>query len=437
MSRVLVIGGGLAGAEAAWQLAKAGIRSTVAEMKPLRFSPAHKSPTLAELVCSNSLKSANRDTASGMLKAEMALMGSVCLECAKQSAVPAGGALAVDRSEFSLLVTEKLDNEPLIAVERREVTAIPGQGTVIVAAGPLASDALAGSIASLCGGLLSFFDAAAPIVTAASVDMSRAFPGSRYGKGGAEDYINCPMDAAEYERFYEALSDAEAAPSHSFDKRKGVYEACMPIEALASRGRDTMRFGPLRPVGLKDPATGKRPWAALQLRRENAAGTLYGLVGFQTGLKFGEQKRVFSLIPALRNADFVRYGVMHRNTFINAPALLNADFGFKTREGLYFAGQMTGVEGYMESAASGMLAGANAARRLKGLAPLAFPPETMLGALAAHISEPTADYQPMGANFGILPPLADRIRDKKARYEALADRGIRKAEEALRDADYR
>lgn len=425
MSRAFIIGGGLAGVEAAWQLAKAGIEVTLAEMKPVKFSPAHSSPLLAELVCSNSLKAERISSAAGMLKAEMELLGSLCVECAKQCSVPAGGALAVDRDDFSALITEKIEKEPRITLERREVTKIPEEGTVIVAAGPLASETLSENIRSLCGGALSFFDAAAPIVTADSIDMNFAFTQSRYDRGGEDDYINCPLNKEEYEAFYRELVGAQSAELHEFDKKKDVYEGCMPIEVMASRGLDTIRFGPLRPVGLIDPATGHRPWAVLQLRRENASGSLFNLVGFQTNLKFSEQKRVFSMIPALKNAEFVRYGVMHRNTFINSPKLLNRDFSFRQRPDLFFAGQITGVEGYMESAASGIMAGINAANRIKGTAPLIFPLETMIGALSAYISdEQIKDFQPMGANFGILPPLQEKIRDKKGRYEALAKRGL-------------
>jgi methylenetetrahydrofolate--tRNA-(uracil-5-)-methyltransferase len=434
MSRVLVIGGGLAGVEAAFQLAKAGIPVLLAEMKPHRFSPAHSSPMLAELVCSNSLKAARISSASGMLKAEMELLGSVCVETAKECSVPAGGALAVDRDAFSRTITEKAEREPLICLERREITQIPGEGTVIVAAGPLASDALAEKIRLLCGGNLSFFDAAAPIVTAESIDMNCAFTQSRYDRGGEDDYINCPMNKDEYEAFYRELTGAQSAELHEFDKKKDFYEGCMPIEVMAARGLDTIRFGPLRPVGLRDPKTGHRPWAVLQLRREDADGRLLNLVGFQTNLKFGEQKRVFGMIPALKNADFVRYGVMHRNTFIDSPRLLNADFAFRERPELFFAGQITGVEGYMESAAAGILAGLNAARFIKGVAPLILPKESMLGALADYISSPCVkDFQPMGANFGVIPPLEEHIRDKKQRYEALALRGIEAVRHQISD----
>lgn len=424
MNKATVIGAGLAGVEAAWQLAKAGIETELWEMKPLKFSPAHKMQGYAELVCSNSLKAMRLDSAAGMLKEEMRRFGSVCMMAAEKCAVAAGGALAVDRDEFSEIITKLIDENPLITVKHGEVEKIPG-GVVVVAAGPLVSDSLAADIDTLCGGRLSFFDAAAPIITAESLDYDCLFTQSRYDRGGEDDYINCPMNKEEYEAFYEAITTAERAGVHAFDERHDVYEGCMPIEAMASRGADTMRYGPLRPVGLRDPKTGHRPWAVLQLRKENADGTLLNLVGFQTNLKFGEQKRVFSMIPALKNAEFVRYGVMHRNTFIDSPRLLNADYSFRSREGLYFAGQITGVEGYMESASSGILAGINAARHIKGEAPLILKNTTMMGALAEYISSsPSKDFQPMGANFGVLPPLNEKIRDKRERYAALSARGL-------------
>lgn len=423
--KATVIGAGLAGCEAAWQLAQAGIAVTLVEMKPVRFSPAHHSEGFAELVCSNSFKAERLGSAAGLLKAEMQALGSLCVACAYESRVPAGGALAVDRELFSRLVTEKICAHARITVERREMTALPESGVTVVAAGPLASDALAKEISALCGAGLSFYDAAAPIVSAESLDMACAFTQSRYDRGGEADYINCPMDKAEYEAFYEALLHAESAGTHAFDKRHGVYEGCMPIEVMASRGADTMRFGPLKPVGLRDPRTGHRPWAVVQLRRENAQGTMYNLVGFQTNLKFGEQKRVFSMIPALKNAEFLRYGVMHRNTFLDSPQLLNADYSLRGRPELFFAGQITGVEGYMESAGSGIVAGLSAARRLSGERALPLPVDTMLGALAGYISDPSvSNFQPMGANFGVLPPLERTIREKKERYESLSRRAL-------------
>lgn len=430
---ITVLGGGLAGCEAAWAAATAGVPVTLVEMKPQRYTPAHHSPLLAELVCSNSLKAARLESAAGLLKEEMARMGSVCVAVARACSVPAGGALAVDRDRFSEGVTARISEHPLITVEHREVTELPKEGVTVVATGPLTSDALADAIAAQCGDGLHFYDAAAPIVTAESVDMTSAFRASRYDReeSGEGDYINCPLNKAEYEAFHAALITAERAVLHAFDKPK-VYEGCMPIEILAARGTDAIRFGPMKPVGLRDPRTGHRPWAVLQLRTENADGTLYNLVGFQTNLKFSEQKRVFSLIPALKNAEFVRYGVMHRNTFLDSPRLLSAAFQLKAAPHLFFAGQMTGVEGYMESACSGLLAGKNAVRALRGEKPLVLPRETMSGALAHHVSDETvSDFQPMGANFGVLPPLAEPIRDKRARYAALSERALEKLKECF------
>ena len=424
MTDVLIVGAGLAGVEAAWALAGRGIPVTLAEMKPLKKSPAHHTDMFAELVCSNSFKAQRLASAAGLLKAEMELLGSVCVECAKATQVPAGGALAVDRDKFSAMVTEKIRSHPLITVISREITEIP-DGNVIIAAGPLASEPLAKSIKDLCGGDLSFFDAAAPIVSAESIDMSRAFTQSRYDRGGDDDYINCPMNKEEYEAFYSELVNAQSAELHSFDKKKGVYEGCMPIEVMAQRGLDTVRFGPMKPVGLRDPRTGHRPWAVLQLRKENAAGTMYNLVGFQTNLKFGEQKRVFSMIPALHDAEFLRYGVMHRNTFINSPRILNSDYSDKENKNRFFAGQITGVEGYMESASSGLLCGINSARLLSGKDTITLPPTTMMGAMARYISDSyVTDFQPMGASFGILPALENRPRDKAERGQAYADRSL-------------
>ncbi len=422
----VVIGGGLAGVEAAKQLSKRGIKVTLYEMKPARFSPAHKSEKLAELVCSNSLKASRLGSAAGLLKAEMRLFGSVCLDAAEKAAVPAGGALAVDRDVFSELITQAIEADKNITLIREEVTEIPSADVVIIAAGPLMSDALAEKVAEICGkSFLSFFDAAAPIVTAESIDMENAFTQSRYDRGGEDDYINCPLDKAQYEEFYEALINAQSAELHSFDKKKDVYEGCMPIEVLASRGKDAMRYGPLKPVGLVNPKTGHRPWANLQLRKENKDGTMYNLVGFQTNLKFPEQKRVFGMFPALKNAEFVRYGVMHRNTFLNSPNLLSYDFSLKKDKSIYFAGQITGVEGYMESASSGILAGYNAARYLLGEEPILLPKITMLGALSQYIcDESVKNFQPMGAAFGIIEPLEEKIRDKKERYEKLAQRSL-------------
>lgn len=426
MSKAAVIGGGFAGVECAAQLAKRGIEVDLFEMKPQRFSPAHKSDMLCELVCSNSFKAMRVESASGLLKAEMKMLGSICVECAEKAAVPAGGALAVDRDIFASLVTGITEKNEKINVIRQEITEIPtGYDAVVIAAGPLVSDALAESIKKLTGNaFLSFFDAAAPVIEADSVDMDKAFLQSRYDRGGEDDYINCPMNKEEYEAFYDALVNAEIAELHEFDK-KHVYEGCMPIEIMAKRGADTIRFGPLKPVGLRDPKTGHRPWAVLQLRKENREGTMYNLVGFQTNLKFPEQKRVFSMIPALHGAEFVRYGVMHRNTFLDSPRLLNGDFSMKEHPDIFFAGQITGVEGYMESAAAGIMAGINAARRILGKETLILPPENMIGALSRYISdEYVVNFQPMGASFGLLPQLPERIRDKKERYGALAKRSL-------------
>ncbi len=431
--KAAVIGAGLAGCEAAKQLSRAGIPTYLYEMKPKKFSPAHKNENFAELVCSNSLKAERLNSAAGLLKAEMEMFSSVCVEAAKRTRVPAGGALSVDRDRFSALITENIKSDKNITVINEEVSVLPDADVVIVAAGPLASDALTGTIHALCGDGLSFYDAAAPIVSADSVDMEYAFTQSRYDRGGSDDYINCPMNKEQYEAFYEAIINAESAETHSFDKRHDVYEGCMPIEVLASRGKDTMRFGPLKPVGLRDPRTGHRPWANLQLRRENSGGTMYNLVGFQTNLKFGEQKRVFSMFPALHDAEFLRYGVMHRNTFINSPRLLNASYSLRSDKRIFFAGQITGVEGYMESASSGIMAGLNAARYLLGKEPLVLPNTTVTGALARYISDETVtNFQPMGANFGMLPPLPEKIRDKSERYTAIAERGMRDLEEYLK-----
>ena len=422
-----VIGAGLAGCEAAMRIADSGVPVRLYEMKPAKKTPAHKTDWFGELVCSNSLKAIRVESAAGLLKEEMRRLNSFLMRCADQCQVPAGGALAVDREQFARLVTEGIRSHPNIEVISEEVTEIPDDGITVIATGPLTSDALAGAIEKRFGDSLSFFDAAAPIVTAESVDMDFAFTASRYERGGEDDYINCPMNKEEYERFYEALVSAERAPLHDFDvSNPKVYEGCMPVEVMAQRGEGTLRFGPMKPVGLSDPRTGHRPWAVLQLRKENAAGTLYNLVGFQTNLKFPEQKRVFSLIPALHRAEFVRYGVMHRNTFLCSPRILNADFSVKEDKTLFFAGQITGVEGYMESAASGILAGINAVRTLKQQPTLVFPADTMMGALSRYIADPSVrKFQPMGANFGILPPIEPKIRDKRERYAALSERALR------------
>lgn len=426
---VKVIGAGLAGCEAAWQLAKAGIKVELYEMKPKKYSPAHKYNGFAELVCSNSLKAERIGSAAGMLKEEMRKLGSVIMECADLSKVSAGGALAVDREKFSDAVTVRIRNNDLIRVIEDEVCEIP-EGNVIIATGPLTSEPLAESIKALCGEHLYFHDAAAPIVSFDSIDMNKAFYASRYGRGDA-DYINCAFDKDEYTAFYNELVNAESAPLKQFEKEHfgkddfKVYEGCMPIEVLAKRGEDTMRFGPLKPVGITDPRTGKRPYAVVQLRAENSQGSLYNIVGFQTNLKFGEQKRVFSMIPGLENAEFMRYGVMHRNTFINSPKLLTEHFNMRERKNLFFAGQITGVEGYIESASSGIMAGLNMARLISGKEMLSLPATTMIGSLSKYISDPTVEkFQPMGCNMGILPEYPERIRDKKLKYEALAQRGL-------------
>lgn len=430
--KVAVIGGGLAGVECAKALSRNGIKVDLFEMKPHKKSPAHKLDTLAELVCSNSLKAERLNSAAGLLKHEMAYLGSICVETAYECKVEAGGALAVDRYEFSKIITEKIRSDKNITVIEKEVTELPqGYDGTVICAGPLASDALSETIRKMCGNGLSFFDAAAPIVSADSIDMECAFTQSRYDRGGDADYINCPMNKAEYEAFYEAIINAESAETHSFDKRKDVYEGCMPIEVLASRGKDTMRYGPLKPVGLTDPRTGHRPWANLQLRKENKDGTMYNLVGFQTNLKFPEQKRVFSMFPALKNAEFLRFGVMHRNTFIDSPRLLNGDFSLRSNPYIFFGGQITGVEGYMESAASGLMAGINLSKRLKGEETVILPEDTMIGALSRYISdESVKNFQPMGANFGVLPPLPEKIRDKQERYMKLAERGMNSIKQA-------
>lgn len=422
---VWVIGAGLAGCEAAWTLAQQGVAVRLYEMKPQQYTPAHQYKGFAELICSNSLKAARIGSAAGMLKEEMRILGSLTMEAAQQTSVSAGGALAVDRERFSDFITERILAHPLIEVVHQRVDHLP-EGTGIVASGPLTEEHLAQDIAQLCGeSYLSFFDAAAPIVTFESLDKDKVFFAARYGRG-EDDYINCPMDKEQYEAFYEQLVQAESVQLHSFEREQmKVYEGCMPVEVMAKRGADTLRYGPLKPVGLTDPHTGRRPWAVVQLRNENRQGSLYNLVGFQTNLKFPEQKRVFSMIPGLEQAEFVRYGVMHRNTFLDSPRLLESDLSLKKRPEIYFAGQITGVEGYVESAASGILAGHNLARRLRGEQPLQLPLDCMLGALVHYISDPSvSDFQPMGANMGILPPWQERVKDKTKRYELIANRGL-------------
>lgn len=428
-AKISVIGGGLAGCEAAYYLARRGANVTLYEMKPKKYSPAHESPLLCELVCSNSLKSADiYANACGLLKEEMRILGSLTMEAAAQTAVPAGGALAVDREKFAAYVTEKIRAEKNIRVIAEEITAIPevsGEEYAIIATGPLTADDLAANIERKTGKNLHFFDASAPVISADSIDLSKAFTQDRYDKGTG-DYINCPLTKDEYYAFVEALVSAEKAMLHEFEKGE-IFEGCMPIEVMASRGKDTLRYGTLKPVGLSED--GRRPFAVAQLRKENAEGTAYNLVGFQTNLKFGEQKRVFSMIPALKNAEYLRYGVMHRNTFILSPAVLNADFSFKYNRNVRFAGQITGVEGYVESAASGLFAAAYLFDELTGNSRGTAPAGTMTGALAAYLTAPNKDFQPMNANFGILPPLSERIRDKKERYRALSLRALEKMRE--------
>ena len=435
MKKFTVVGAGLAGCEAAWQIAEAGYPVTVIEMKPAHFTPAHKNKNFAELVCSNSLKASRIDSAAGLLKEEMARLGSLTVPIARQCAVPAGGALAVDRNVFSAEVTDKILSHPNITVEHRVYDKIePCEDEILViATGPLTEGALSDEIKRICGDYLSFYDAAAPIVTADSVDMSKAFGASRYDRGGDDDYINCPFNKAEYESFIDELINAEGAVVHDFD----VYEGCMPIEKLAKRGLDAPRFGPMKPVGLVDPNTGHRPWACVQLRRENSKGTMFNLVGFQTNLKFGEQKRVFSMIPGLENAEFVRYGVMHRNSFLDSPRVLNGDFSLRENPNIFFAGQITGVEGYMESAASGIMAGKNAVLRANEKDTFVLDDCTMIGALSRYISDGSVkNFQPMGANFGVLPPIEPKIRDKRERYMALAQRSLDNIEEVINDENY-
>lgn len=422
--KATVIGGGLAGCEAAWQLAGRGIHVTLYEMKPRKKTPAHHLDLLGELVCSNSLRADSLENGAGLLKAEMRLLSSLLMACAGETKVPAGGALAVDRVGFAKLVTDKIRKNPYITVVNEEITQIPEEGCVVVATGPLTTDALSDSIGKFFGsGYMYFYDAAAPIVTYESIDKSKVFKKARYDKGTA-DYINCPMRKEQYEAFYEALISAQCADLKDFENHK-VFEGCMPIEVMAKRGKDTLTFGPLKPVGLENPETGERYHAVVQLRQDDKDGTLYNMVGFQTHLKFPEQKRVFSMIPGLENAEFMRYGVMHRNTYIRSPGLLSASYEAVKRKGLFFAGQMTGVEGYVESASSGIVAGINAARHLEGKAPLYFPPSTATGALGRYISTYSgADFQPMNINFGIIDGLSERIKNKRERYAKISARAL-------------
>lgn len=443
MSQLIVIGGGLAGAEAAWQSAQRGIKICLYEMRPARQTPAHVSDRLAELVCSNSLGSNLPDRAPGLLKAEIRRLDSLIMQAAEQAAVPAGGALAVDREKFAAAVTKRIESHPLIEVRREEVTQIPNAPTII-ATGPLTSDALAQQIARLSGKeYLYFYDAVSPIVEADSINMEIAFRASRYGRGEQEegDYINCPFTEEGYAAFVTALRQAGQIELKQFEKEdENFFEMCLPVEELARRGDQALAFGPMRPVGLVDPRTGRRPFAAVQLRQDNLAGTLYNLVGFQTNLRWGEQRRVFRMIPGLENAEFMRYGMMHRNTYINSPRLLEPTLQWRNRPDLFFAGQITGVEGYVGNAATGLLAGINAARLLDGQQPVTLPPTTMLGALCHYVTraEPK-DFQPMKANFGLMPPLPRKIRNKQARYRAYVERALNDLEalitaEGLREA---
>ena len=427
--RVKVIGAGLAGCEAAYRLAASGIPVELVDMKPGRLSPAHKLGSFCELVCSNSLRSDNITNAVGLLKEELRLLGSLVMDCADRTRVPAGGALAVDRIGFSELVTERIKSHPLITVREEEITRIP-EGPCIIATGPLTDGALLDDIERVTGTALHFHDAAAPIVTKESLDMTKVFESSRYDRGS--DYLNCPMNAEEYFTFIRELVKAETAELHEFETPK-VFEGCMPVETMAKRGDLTLAYGPLKPVGLTDPRTGKTPFAVVQLRQDNEAGTLYNIVGFQTNLKFGEQKRVFGLIPGLENAEFVRYGVMHRNSYMESPKKLSSSYELISRPGLFFAGQITGVEGYVESASSGLLAGIGMARRIRGEEPIDFTAETAIGALAHYVSSYNgSDFQPMNVTFGIMEGLKNAPRSKRERYLKIAERALARIEE-LRD----
>ncbi|MCI5624737.1 MAG: methylenetetrahydrofolate--tRNA-(uracil(54)-C(5))-methyltransferase (FADH(2)-oxidizing) TrmFO [Clostridiales bacterium] len=425
MEPVIVIGAGLAGSEVAWQLAQRGIPVRLLEMKPKKMSPAHHSASFGELVCSNSLRSDQLENAVGLLKEELRRCGSLIMACADEHRVEAGGALAVDREAFSAAITDKIRSHPNITVEEGEVTQIPEEGQVIIATGPLTSDALSESIAKLFpeSKYLNFFDAAAPLVTFESIDMDSAFFASRYDRG-TPDYINCPMTEEEYEAFWQELIHAQEAEVHGFED-SGVFEGCMPVEVMARRGRDTLCYGPLKPVGLRDPKTGKEPFAVVQLRKDNAQGSIYNIVGFQTHLRWPEQRRVFSMIPALKNAEYVRYGVMHRNTFLDSPRLLDRYYRVRGNERLMFAGQITGVEGYVESTASGCLAAMELAHRLEGKEPVNFPRETAMGAMALYISDGSVvDFQPMNVNFGLIPPLGYRVKGKRNKNAEISKRAL-------------
>ncbi|MBM7709974.1 FADH(2)-oxidizing methylenetetrahydrofolate--tRNA-(uracil(54)-C(5))-methyltransferase TrmFO [Enterococcus lemanii] len=432
MKHVNVIGAGLAGSEAAWQVAQAGIPVHLYEMRPVKTTEAHHTNNFAELVCSNSLRGNSLANAVGVLKEEMRQLNSVVITSADETAVPAGGALAVDRHAFSELITKRVKEHPLVTVFTQEITEIP-EGVTIVATGPLTSEPLAKAIQAFNGSEgFYFYDAAAPIIDRSTIDMDKVYLKSRYDKGEAA-YLNCPMTKEEFEAFREALITAEVAPLKEFEKEK-FFEGCMPIEVMANRGPKTMLFGPMKPVGLEDPKTGKRPYAVIQLRQDNAVASLYNIVGFQTHLKWGEQKRVFRMIPGLENAEIVRYGVMHRNSFMNSPELLEPTYQSKKRQDLFFAGQMTGVEGYVESAASGLHAGINAARLVKGEEPIVLPQETAMGSMAYYITHASGKhFQPMNANFGLFPELTERIKDKKERYAALANRALSALEEVKKD----
>ena len=423
---VTVIGGGLAGSEAAYQIAKRGIKVKLYEMKPEKFSPAHSNPNLAEIVCSNSFKSNSITNACGLLKEELRRLDSLLIKIADETKVPAGQALAVDREAFSKMVNEQIESNPNIEVIHKECEKIESEnGITVIATGPLTSKTMAEQIINLTGKeRLAFYDAAAPIIEKDSIDFNIAFYGDRYGKEGDSSYINLPMNKEEYLQFYNELVNAEVVTLHEFEKKE-IFEGCMPIEIMAKRGEDTIRFGPLKPVGFTDPRTGTKPYAIIQLRQDNSEGTLYNMVGFQTNLKFGEQKRVFSLIPGLKNAEFVKYGVMHRNTFINSPELLDNTYNLKNNKNIYFAGQITGVEGYVESISSGLVAGINASLQYRKEEKKTFPKETVIGALADYIQTPNKNFQPMNANFGILPPLEEKIRDKQQRYEKIAQRALK------------
>lgn len=434
MDKVIIVGAGLAGSEAAWQVARRGVHVELYEMRPQVKTPVHHTGSFAELVCSNSLRAVALENAVGLLKEEMRRLNSIIMRCADAHSVPAGGALAVDRERFAMAVTGSLSEHQNINIHRQEVAEIP-EGVVIIATGPLTSDKMSRSISKLTGeDYFYFYDAVAPIVTSESIDEDKVFRSSRYEKGKA-DYINCPLAKEEYEKFWNELVKAETVAGKDFEKEI-YFEGCMPVEVLARRGKNTLLFGPMKPVGLTDPRTGKTPYAVVQLRRDNAEGTLYNLVGFQTRLKWGEQKRIFRMIPGLEKAEFVRLGVMHRNSYINSPVLLDATMEYKERKGLFFAGQLTGVEGYVESAASGLVAGINATRRVLGREPLVFPVETAHGALINYITTASPkDFQPVNVNFGLFPPLEQRIRNKKERKTRLAERALRKLAEWKRNND--